>query len=142
MTYINILAQAAPAEGAQAVAAPAPAEGAQTTTTTQQPADQPAADQPQPEGGFFAGNVMITLILLIVIFYFLLIRPQTKQRKEQQEREAGLKEGDKVVTIGGQHGIIREVLNDTVKVEIAPNVVVKFVKGAIAQNLSKASSKK
>ncbi len=133
--HITILAQA-PAATAPAPAAPAPAEPApaEPQATTMQPTDQPAADQ-QPQGSM-AGS-LVTFLLIGIIFYFLLIRPQRKQQKEQKERQESLKEGDKVVTIGGQYGIIREVQNETVKVEIAPNVVVKFAKAAIAQNQSK-----
>ncbi len=127
---ITILAQA---DAAPAAAVPtAPAE-AQAVTT--QPAPQPQGTAQQPEG--FGMSSLVTMLLIGVIFYFLLIRPQRKQQKEQKERQESLQQGDKVVTIGGQYGIIREVLSDTVKVEIAPNVVVKFAKAAIAQNQSK-----
>ncbi len=137
MTYINILAQSASADSGMPGSTPAP----QTTTT--QSTEKPAETEEQ-SGGFLAGGGSTLLWLLIFgfIFYFLLIRPQNKQRKEQQAREASLKAGDKIVTIGGLHGIVREVLNDSVKVEIAPNTVVKFVKAAIAQNLSKAPAAK
>ncbi len=127
---ITILAQA---DAAPAAPVAVPAE-AQATTT--QPAAQPQTDaQQQPEA--FGMSSLVTMLLIGVIFYFLLIRPQRKQQKEQKERQESLQQGDKVVTIGGQYGIIREVLSDTVKVEIAPNVVVKFAKAAIAQNQSK-----
>ncbi len=127
---ITILAQA---DAAPAVAAPAEAQA-----VTTQPAAEPQAAAPQqPEG--FGMSSLVTMLLIGVIFYFLLIRPQRKQQKEQKERQESLQVGDKVVTIGGQYGIIREVLSDTVKVEIAANVVVKFAKAAIAQNQSKAA---
>ncbi len=130
ITPITILAQA------DAVAPAAPAAPAEApAATTVQPAAQAPAHGQQPQGSMTGS--LITFLLIGVIFYFLLIRPQRKQQKEQKERQDSLKEGDKIVTIGGQYGIIREVQNDTVKVEIAPNVVVKFAKAAIAQNQSK-----
>lgn len=49
------------------------------------------------------------LILMFVIFYFLLIRPQQKRQKSVQTMQSGLKKGDKIVTIGGLHGIIDAV---------------------------------
>ena len=134
ITPITILAQADAVVPAAPAAPAAPAE-AQATTTTVQPTEQAPANEQQPQGSM-AGS-LITFLLIGVIFYCLLIRPQRKQQKEQKERQDSLKEGDKIVTIGGQYGIIREVLSDTVKVEIAPNVVVKFAKAAIAQNQSK-----
>ncbi len=137
--FIHILAQAdaAPAAPAATTAAPAaPAEGQAVTT---QPASQPPAEAQQQEGGGM--SMLVSLLLIGVIFYFLLIRPQRKQQKEQKERQDSLKAGDKVVTIGGIYGTIREVMDDAVKVEIASGVTVKFAKAAIAQNLAEKSAK-
>jgi preprotein translocase subunit YajC len=44
---------------------------------------------------------------LLVAFYFLMIRPQSKQRKQQEETLRNLKKGDEVVTAGG---IVGEVI--------------------------------
>ena len=49
------------------------------------------------------------MILIFVVFYFFMIRPQTKKQKELQEKRAGMKKGDKVVTAGGIFGEIKEV---------------------------------
>jgi preprotein translocase subunit YajC len=46
------------------------------------------------------------LILMFAIFYFLLIRPQQKRQKAVQQMQSDLKKGDKIVTIGGLHGIV------------------------------------
>ena len=56
------------------------------------------------------------IILMFVLFYFLLIRPQQKKQKAVQKMQNELKKGDKVVTIGGLHGIVVSV--DEVKVII------------------------
>jgi preprotein translocase subunit YajC len=77
-------------------------------------------------------NSMAMPVLLLVIFYFLLIRPQQKQRKEQQARISALQAGDKVVTIGGAHGLVHNVKEKTVVIKIADNTMVEFDKVAIA----------
>ncbi|MDQ0156090.1 preprotein translocase subunit YajC [Robertmurraya andreesenii] len=51
----------------------------------------------------------IPLILMFVIFYFLLIRPQQKRQKAVNQMQNDLKKGDKIVTIGGLHGIIDSI---------------------------------
>ena len=79
----------------------------------------------------------LPIILIIVIFYFLLIRPQRKQQKELKERQDSLKAGDKVVSAGGIYGIIREVQQDTVKMEIAPNTIIKIAKTSIVSSTPK-----
>jgi preprotein translocase subunit YajC len=61
-------------------------------------------------GGQYGG--ILSLVLMFVLFYFLLIRPQQKRQKKTQSMQSGLKKGDKIVTIGGLHGII-DSLDDT-----------------------------
>lgn len=79
----------------------------------------------------------LPIILIIVIFYFLLIRPQQKQQKELRERQNNLKDGDKIVTAGGIHGIVREVDDKMVKVEVSAGVIIKFEKASIINVISK-----
>ena len=85
-------------------------------------------------------SMLITFGLIGVIFYFLLIRPQRKQQKELKERQDSLKAGDKVVSAGGIYGIIREVQQDTVKMEIAPNTIIKIAKTSIVTSVAKDGS--
>ena len=82
-------------------------------------------------------SMLITFGLIGIIFYFLLIRPQRKQQKELKERQDSLKAGDKVVSAGGIYGIIREVQQDTVKMEIAPNTIIKIAKTSIVTSVAK-----
>lgn len=92
-----------------------------------------AAQQAQGEGW----NMLITFGLIIIIFYFIVIRPQRKQQKELKERQDSLKPGDKVITNGGIYGIVREVKDDTVKLEVAANTVIKIAKACIVQGVGK-----
>ncbi len=88
-----------------------------------------------PQGG---GGIMdfLPLILIIVVFYLFMIRPQLKKQKEQKSFRENLQKGDKVTTIGGLHGKIVEVKDNTVSLELAPNVVFKVEKTAIAADFS------
>ena len=85
-------------------------------------------------------SMLITFGLIGIIFYFLLIRPQRKQQKELKERQDSLKAGDKVVSAGGIYGIVREVQQDTVKMEIAPNTIIKIAKTSIVTTVAKDGS--
>ncbi|MFS0822563.1 preprotein translocase subunit YajC [Bacillus sp. 1P02SD] len=49
------------------------------------------------------------LVLMFAIFYFLLIRPQQKRQKATVQMQSNLAKGDKVVTVGGLHGIIDSI---------------------------------
>ncbi len=73
----------------------------------------------------------IPLILLFGIFYFLLIRPQQKQQKKRQEMIRNLSKGDRVVTIGGIHGVIKEIDETVISLRVADNLNLKFARAAV-----------
>ncbi len=131
-----IIAQATPAAPA---AAPAPAAAApaapEVKTGTVQSTESAPAKKEEESGGQW--NMIISLLLIGVIFYFIVIRPQTKQQKELKQRQEGLKTGDKVITNAGLHGIVREIQDRTVKLELAPNMVVKIEKSCIVSQVDK-----
>ena len=81
---------------------------------------------------------LMPLVLIFVVFYFLLIRPQQQKMKAHRAMIESVKKGDQVVTGGGLHGRITRVEADnTVMVEIAPNVQVKVAKHTISDVLNK-----
>ncbi|NGQ94266.1 preprotein translocase subunit YajC [Brevibacillus sp. SYP-B805] len=82
----------------------------------------------------------VPIIIMIVIFYFLLIRPQQKRAKQRNAMLSALKKGDKVVTIGGMHGTIQDLTDDTVTLRVAHNVNVTFDRGAINSVQSSAAA--
>lgn len=88
----------------------------------------------QPKGSIWSS--LIWIVLLIVVFWLFFIRPQSKRAKEQQKFRDELKKGDKVVTIGGFHGKITEVKENTVMVSLAPEITVEIEKSALVQNAS------
>lgn len=81
----------------------------------------------------------VPLILLFVIFYFLLIRPQQKQQKQRKEMLSNLKKGDRVVTIGGMHGVIKEIDETMISLRVADNLNLKFSRAAVDRVLEEGS---
>jgi len=76
---------------------------------------------------------LIPLFLIIIIFYFLLIRPQQKRLKAHQAMIGELKKGDKIITAGGIIGLVHDVSEETVRVEIADKIRVKVKRDTITQ---------
>ena len=74
---------------------------------------------------------LIFILLLILIFYFFMIRPQQKRQKQVEEFRKNLQKGDKVTTVGGIHGKIREIKETTFVIEIAHDVCIEIEKAAI-----------
>ncbi|MFY0757436.1 preprotein translocase subunit YajC [Metabacillus dongyingensis] len=71
------------------------------------------------------------LILMFAIFYFLLIRPQQKQQKKVREMQESLSKGDKVVTIGGMHGIVDSIDEEKVIVKAGDGSRLTFDRRAV-----------
>lgn len=87
-------------------------------------------------------STLVTFGLVFVIFYFLSIRPQNKKQKEMQKMIAGVKKGDKIVTIGGIHGTVYSVKEGTVVVKVDDDCKIEFSKSAIATvSVAKAEEK-
>ena len=82
-------------------------------------------------GGMGAMGQFLIFIPILGIMYFLMIRPQQQKQKQQAEMLKRLKVGDKVRTVGGVLGTIKYVSEQTVKLEVAPNTVIEFLRGAV-----------
>ena len=75
---------------------------------------------------------LLPLAAIMLIFYFLVIRPQNRKNKETQNMLANLKKGDKVVTIGGVHGVIQSVKEKTVILKVDEFTKMEFSRPAIS----------
>ena len=75
---------------------------------------------------------LLPFLLIIVIFYLFLIRPQNKKQKETQKMLDALKKGDKVITIGGIHGTVSSVKENTVIVKVDDDCKLEFNRTAIS----------
>jgi len=83
-------------------------------------------------------TTFVTFGLVILIFYFLIIRPQNKKQKAAKKMLSALKKGDKVVSIGGIHGTVVSVKEQTTVVKVDDNTKLEFSKSAISSVVSEA----
>jgi preprotein translocase subunit YajC len=104
-----------------------------------------AADAAPADG---TTNLLYTwgpLVLMFVVLYFLLIRPQQRRQKTRSQMLNSVKKGDKVVTIGGLHGTIQEITDDTMVLRVNDVTRMTFDRSAInsvtAQAPGSAASK-
>ena len=77
-------------------------------------------------------STFVPFVLIIAIYYFFLIRPQNKKQKETEKMINALKKGDKIVTIGGIHGVVSSTKEKTVIVKVDDNCKIEFSRSAIA----------
>ena len=85
-------------------------------------------------GGFQRWGGFITLIIIFVIFYLLLILPQQKRQKQHRKMIESLKKGDEVITMGGIHGTIVQLDDNTVvlRVDKEKDVKIRLNKNAVS----------
>jgi preprotein translocase subunit YajC len=75
---------------------------------------------------------LIFIVLLLALMWFLLIRPQRRRASAQQQLWQNIQPGDEIVTAGGLYGHVVAIEDDDVQVEIAPGVVVRTARRAVA----------
>ncbi|HXL03732.1 MAG: preprotein translocase subunit YajC [Firmicutes bacterium] len=85
---------------------------------------------------------LIMLALMFGILYFFMIRPQQTQQKKRQEMLDSLRKGNTVITIGGIYGQIVEVKEDSLIIQIADNVRIRTLRGAVSSVLGKGEPTK
>ena len=89
------------------------------------------------QGGVVQTLVIVGYVLVFgVINYFLMIRPERKRRKEEQKLRDNIQIGDEIMTIGGIHGKIVSIKEDTYVIETIDHSKLMIAKNAIQTNLT------
>ncbi len=101
-------------------------------TITEVDTDAAAEVVAEQEPSFFAQHSMWFMIIgMIAIMYFFMWRPESKRRKQMQDFRNGLKKGDKIITAGGIYGVIKEVHETTLLIEVDSNVTLRIDKNMV-----------
>lgn len=82
------------------------------------------------------GATILMFGLMFVVFYLFIIRPQSKKAKDDKKFRDELKKGDKIVTIGGIHGKVAEVKENTILLDVGEGKKLKIEKSAISRDNS------
>ena len=83
----------------------------------------------------------LLMLGLFVVMYFMMIRPQMKRQKEHKAMLEKISKGDEVLTNGGIAGVVTQIGDNFVTVEVADNVRIRVQKGAIGNVLPKGTLK-
>lgn len=70
-------------------------------------------------------------LIFLALMWFLLVRPQKERVRRQQQLVASLEVGDEVITAGGIVGRIVALVDDEAHIEVAPGVVMRFLRLAV-----------
>ncbi|WP_411850732.1 preprotein translocase subunit YajC [Stenotrophomonas sp. LGBM10] len=97
------------------------------------PAAHAQAAGGQPPGASW--TTFLVPIVLIAVMYFLMIRPQMKRQKEHKAMLEKIKRGDEVLTNGGIAGVVTDIGDNFITIEVADNVRIRVQKGAVGNVL-------
>ena len=90
-------------------------------------------------GGSFAPTLLM-MVLLFGAMYFLFIRPNKKRRQQVEEMQKSIGPGDEVLTIGGLYGIVEEIDDERVVLEVSPGVHNTYTRASISRVVTAAAS--
>src|SRR5438552_678069 len=77
-------------------------------------------------GGF------LILIVLAAVFWLVFVLPRRRSQTQHASMQDSVDVGDEIITAGGLHGVVREIGDDQLKIEIAPEVVATLDRRAVA----------
>lgn len=87
---------------------------------------------PTGEGGSGSYIQILMIVGVFAVFYLLIIRPQRKKQKDTQNMLKAIKKGDKVTSIGGIRGTVKNVMESSVIVEVDnKGATLEFSKSAV-----------
>ncbi|MBO5437431.1 MAG: preprotein translocase subunit YajC [Thermoguttaceae bacterium] len=103
-----------------------------------------AASEAAPAAGTAPQNPLsMTILWMVVLFgilWFVMIRPQQTEQKRRQQMWDGLKVYDKVITVGGIHGVITQITPDegtlVLRIDESANIKIRLEISCIAAVLS------
>jgi preprotein translocase subunit YajC len=75
---------------------------------------------------------LIVIVAVFALLWLFVLRPQRRRSSEQLQMQDSLRVGDEVITAGGIRGYVRQLDEEVLNVEIAPDVVVRLDRRAVA----------
>jgi preprotein translocase subunit YajC len=77
-------------------------------------------------GGF------LILVVLAAVFWLLFVLPRRRSQNQHAAMQDSVDVGDEIITAGGLHAVVREIGDDQLKIEIAPEVIATLDRRAVA----------
>ena len=84
----------------------------------------------------------LPFILIMIVIYFFMIRPQINRQKAEEEFQNKLQKGNKIITIGGIHGIIVRIQESNIILEISEKTQIVIDRQSISREKSIKENKK
>lgn len=83
-------------------------------------------------GASSGGFMLIYIVALFALLYFLMIRPQKKHQDKHKQMLNALKVNDRILTVGGITGYVRDLNDSYIYIEIADGLVIELNRQYVA----------
>ncbi len=77
----------------------------------------------------------LLFLLPLALLWVLFVRPQQRRMRQAQAMVATIDVGDEIITSGGIYGTVTDTDDTSLWLEVAPDVVVRVLRGAVAQRV-------
>jgi preprotein translocase subunit YajC len=81
-------------------------------------------------------SYIIPLVVVFGLMWLLLIRPQRRRTQAQLAMQDRVRKGDEIITAGGLHATVQSIEDDVLEIEVAPGVVARLDRRAVAAVVS------
>ena len=81
---------------------------------------------------------LLPIIAMFAVMWFFIIRPAQKRQKNTAQMQNSLKRGDQIITVGGLHGKIDAVDDQTIFVVVADGTRLQFERVAVGRVVSES----
>jgi preprotein translocase subunit YajC len=98
----------------------------------------PPADATKPTSSPW--GMFVPMLLVVAIFYFVLIRPERKKQKKRDTMLRAMAKGDRVMTTSGMYGSVVAIQDDTVTLQVAEGVRLRFARAAVQNVLQEGEA--
>ena len=78
------------------------------------------------------------ILAMFAVMWFFIIRPAQKRQKNTAKMQTSLKRGDQIITVGGLHGKIDAVDDQTIFIVVADGTRLQFERVAIGRVVTDA----
>ncbi|MFJ7971217.1 preprotein translocase subunit YajC [Psychrobacillus sp. NPDC096389] len=81
---------------------------------------------------------LLPIVAMFAVMWFFIIRPAQKRQKNTASMQNNLKRGDQIITVGGLHGKIDAVDDQTIFVVVADGTRLQFERVAVGRVVSES----
>jgi preprotein translocase subunit YajC len=74
---------------------------------------------------------VLLMVAMLAMFWFIVVKPAKRRQQRHVELVDSVQEGEQIVTVGGIYGKVVKLREESVDLEVAPNVKLRLDRRAL-----------